>query len=80
MSKLYPGHFIYFFSVLERNRVKCPKGSFIENAMCNVNELGRGRMFFHIEPMQEQIRNRRRNHLQGPSEVCQWVILGCCHP
>lgn len=34
------------FSVLERNTVKCLRGSFIENAMFNVNELGWGHTFF----------------------------------
>lgn len=66
--------------MLERNRVKCPRGSFIENAMCNVNELGRGHTFFHIEPVQKRIRNTRRKDLQGPTDVWHSVILGFCHP
>lgn len=62
MSKLYPEHF--FFSVLERNIVKCPRGNFIENAMCNVNDLGWGCTFFHREPAGKQTQDLMRSVLQ----------------
>lgn len=47
MSKLYPE---LFLSVVERNTVKCSRGTLIEKAMCSVNELGWGHSLFHIEP------------------------------
>lgn len=66
MSKLYPEH---FFSVLERNTVKCPRGSFIENAMCNVNDLGWGCTFFPWRASRETNTGLDGNVLQG-STAC----------
>lgn len=63
------------FSVLERSTVTCPRGSFIENAMCNVNELGWVHTFFHTEPVQKQIRDSRRNSLQVSTDACHGVNL-----
>lgn len=68
------------FSVLERNTVKCPRGSFTENAMRNVNELGWGHTFFHIEPVQKQIRDSRSDDLQGSAGLWHGVILYFCSP
>lgn len=68
------------FSVLERNTVTCPRGSFIENAMCNVNELGWVHTFFHTEPVQKQIRDSRRNSLQVSTDVCHGGEPVLCSP
>lgn len=58
-----------FFSVLERNTVKCPRGHFIENAMCNVNDLGWGCTFFHREPVGKQTQDSLRSVLQGSAAL-----------